>query len=81
MKNLGPKHISLAKFRPVANLGGLLRFLETTQACTFSSTQCTVAHFPAELHAAFISVYIAQVLRTLHKANCGILMETSHSVF
>ena len=28
MKNVDPEHISLAKFGPVAYLGGLLRFLE-----------------------------------------------------
>ena len=69
MKKVDPERISLAKFRPVAYQGGLLRFLEATQACMFSSTQCTVPSFPAELHTAFVSVYIAQFLSTLRKTN------------
>ena len=31
-KNVNPEHILFAKLGPVAYLGGLLRFLETTQA-------------------------------------------------
>ena len=47
-----------------------MRFLETTQACKFSSTQCTVASFPAESHAAFDSAYIVQLFsQMLRKAN------------
>ena len=56
------KHISLTRFGPVAYLGGLSRFLESTQARKFSSTLCTVVSFPAEPHAAFDSAYIAQLL-------------------
>ena len=54
---------------PVGYLGELLRLLETTQPCTkFNSTQCTVASFLAELHAAFISTYTVQFGWMLHKA-------------
>ena len=47
---------------------GFPRFLETTQACQFSSAQCTLASFPVELYAAFISMYIGQFLWLLYKA-------------
>ena len=40
----------------------LMRFLETTQARKFSSTQCTVASFLAEPHATFVSAYIVEFL-------------------
>ena len=35
---IDPERISLAKFGPVANLGGLLTFLETTQMRIGSTT-------------------------------------------
>ena len=55
-------NISLANFGPVAYVGGvvrLLRFLETTLAHQFSSTQCTGVSFPATCNT--------QLLRTLRK--------------
>ena len=47
------EHISLAKFGPVVYVGGFPGFLETTQAQQFSSTQATVASFPAAHNTQF----------------------------
>ena len=41
------EHISFAKFGLVVYPGWFPRFLEATQACQFSCTQCSVASFPA----------------------------------
>ena len=58
-----------------------MRFLEATQAYKFS-TQCTVASFPAEPHAAFISAYhCTNFCEHCARPTEGILMENSHSVF
>ena len=69
-KSIDPEHISLAKFGPVAYLGGLLRFLETTQAHKFSSTQCTAASFPAErTQHSFPRTLHNFCKRCMHKVN------------
>ena len=73
--NIDPEHISLAKFGPVAYLGGLLRFLETTQAHKFSSTQCTAASFPAERTQHSFPRTLHNFCERCTRPNEGILIE------
>ena len=54
-----PWTYSLAKFGPVDYLGGLLRFLETTQAHKLSSIQCTVAYLGGTTHCIHFHVHYA----------------------
>ena len=74
-KKVEPENVLLTRFGPVAYLGGLLRFLETTQACKFSSTLCTVASFPGCIRFHVISYTTQLLLWMLRKANRGILMK------
>lgn len=64
-ENVDHEHILIAKFEPVAYLGGFLRFLEIAQACKFSSVRFayTLRNF-CERRAMLL----------------GVQMETSHSV-
>ena len=54
----------------LAYVGGFPRFLETTQARQFSSTQCTVVSFPAARNTQFpctlCKVCDERMFRTLH---------------
>ena len=65
------------KIWPVAYLGGFLRFLEATQSCQFSSTQCTVASFPAACNIHFTAqIFAFCTVQMLCGPTWGIPMET-----
>ena len=55
---------------PVAALGGFLKFLETTQVCQFSCTQCTPIQAARSIQASphiYICVHFVQQISVAFK--------------